>query len=151
LAGSISEKDGPSATGIITVSILSRLTGIPVRNDIACTGEACFVDCSLTKIGGLESKMEGAILEGIHGIVISRENEEDLDLLIRKYEKQRNHLLKHGVDINIVEEDDMDRDIEYKTKYTYKKYKNLDVYVVDNLYELLDIVMVEKIEYNQFL
>ena len=37
------------------------------------------------------------------------------------------------------------------TGYTYKKYKHLDVYVVDNLYELLDIVMVDKIEYNRFL
>ncbi len=71
-------KDGPSAGGALTVSMVSRLTGIPIRNDVAMTGE---IDLSgrITKIGGLRYKIEGAKKAGVKLVLCPRENTEDLE------------------------------------------------------------------------
>ncbi len=163
LAGSISQKDGPSATGIIAVSIFSRLMNIAVKNDIASTGEADFLG-NLTKIGGLHSKLEGAMKCGIRAVVICRENEEDLDSLIRK-EKDERRLLQRSSSMKCMDLTpvigrmgsesfsymEIDEESYLKNKYTCKRYKMLDVYVVDTIYDLLDIVLVEKVELNRYM
>ena len=76
-------KDGPSAGGTITLGIISRLTGIPVRNDIALTGEIDLMGNSLA-IGGLHSKLNGAYNVGIKKVLIPYENKNDLDLILKK-------------------------------------------------------------------
>ena len=70
-------KDGPSAGGAITLAILSRLAGIKVKNDIAMTGEIN-LNGQITKIGGLTSKILGAVKAGVTKILIPGDNEEDL-------------------------------------------------------------------------
>ncbi len=158
--GSISKKDGPSATAIITCSIFSRLTGISIRNDVASTGEADSMG-NITKIGGLYSKLEGAILAGINTVVICEENEEDLDSIIRKESEQikliqRSSSMK-DMDLSPVLNDHYkyydsnNRDEELKKKYRHKRYKNLDVFIVSKIQHLLDIVLTEKIEFNDYL
>merc|ERR1712138_70438 len=52
-------KDGPSAGGAMSLCILSLLTGIPVKNTVAMTGEID-LNGSIHAIGGLDSKIEGA-------------------------------------------------------------------------------------------
>jgi ATP-dependent Lon protease len=76
-------KDGPSAGGTITLGIISRLTGIPVRNDIALTGEIDLMGNSLA-IGGLHSKLNGAYNVGIKKVLIPYENKNDLELILKK-------------------------------------------------------------------
>ncbi|MCR9145751.1 MAG: endopeptidase La [Rhodobacteraceae bacterium] len=70
-------KDGPSAGLAMVTSIVSVLTGIPVRKDIAMTGEVTLRGNALP-IGGLKEKLLAALRGGIKTVLIPQENEKDL-------------------------------------------------------------------------
>jgi ATP-dependent Lon protease len=70
-------KDGPSAGIGMVTSIVSTLTGIPVRRDIAMTGEVTLRGRVLP-IGGLKEKLLAALRGGIKTVLIPQENEKDL-------------------------------------------------------------------------
>lgn len=70
-------KDGPSAGVGMTTSIVSVLTGIPVRKDVAMTGEVTLRGRVLA-IGGLKEKLLAALRGGIKTVLIPQENEKDL-------------------------------------------------------------------------
>jgi ATP-dependent Lon protease len=71
-------KDGPSAGVAMCTSIVSVLTGIPVRKDIAMTGEITLRGRVLP-IGGLKEKLLAALRGGIKTVLIPKENEKDLE------------------------------------------------------------------------
>ena len=70
-------KDGPSAGLAMVTSIVSVLTGIPVRRDIAMTGEVSLRGNAMP-IGGLKEKLLAALRGGIKTVLIPSENEKDL-------------------------------------------------------------------------
>ena len=71
-------KDGPSAGVTMTTALVSVLTGVPVRQDVAMTGEITLRGRVLP-IGGLKEKTLAAYRAGITTLVIPKENEKDLE------------------------------------------------------------------------
>jgi ATP-dependent Lon protease len=70
-------KDGPSAGVAMAVSIISVLTGIPVRREVAMTGEITLRG-RILPIGGLKEKLLAALRSGLTTVIIPSENEKDL-------------------------------------------------------------------------
>jgi ATP-dependent Lon protease len=70
-------KDGPSAGVAMATSIISVITGIPVRRDVAMTGEITLRGRVLP-IGGLKEKLLAALRTGLKTVIIPAENEKDL-------------------------------------------------------------------------
>ena len=70
-------KDGPSAGAAMVTAIVSALTGIPIRRDIAMTGEVNLRG-RVTAIGGLKEKLLSALRAGITQAIIPEENVKDL-------------------------------------------------------------------------
>ena len=70
-------KDGPSAGAAMATAIVSVLTGIPIKKDIAMTGEVTLRG-RVTAIGGLKEKLLAALRSGVKTVLIPAENEKDL-------------------------------------------------------------------------
>ena len=70
-------KDGPSAGAAMATAIVSVLTGIPIRAEIAMTGEVTLRG-RVTAIGGLKEKLLAALRSGVKTVLIPLENEKDL-------------------------------------------------------------------------
>ncbi len=71
-------KDGPSAGVTMTTSLVSALSGIPVRSDVAMTGEIT-LHGKVLPIGGLREKTMAAYKEGMKTVIIPKGNKGDLD------------------------------------------------------------------------
>lgn len=71
-------KDGPSAGVALTCAVISAITGIPARGDIAMTGEVT-LHGKVLPIGGVREKLLAAYRMGITRILLPKENEKDLE------------------------------------------------------------------------
>ncbi len=71
-------KDGPSAGAAMVTAIISSLSGIPVYNEVAMTGEVNLRG-KVTAIGGLKEKLLGAMRGGITKVLIPEDNVKDLE------------------------------------------------------------------------
>ncbi|MDD3370399.1 MAG: endopeptidase La [Alphaproteobacteria bacterium] len=90
-------KDGPSAGVAMVTSIVSVLTGIPVRKDVAMTGEITLRGRVLP-IGGLKEKLLAALRGGIQTVLIPKENEKDLSEIPDNVKKGMSILFMDTVD-----------------------------------------------------
>jgi len=90
-------KDGPSAGAAIVVAIFSLLNKIPIKNDVAITGEIS-LQGNITAIGGLEHKIVGGIRAGIQRFIFPEENRPDFQIFLEKIVEQK--MVTHRGNIN---------------------------------------------------
>ena len=90
-------KDGPSAGAAFTLAFISILLNKKIDNEVGITGEIELTG-KITKIGGLISKLQGAKLAGIKKVLVSIENEDDINEIKEKYPE-----IIEELDITLVE------------------------------------------------
>jgi ATP-dependent Lon protease len=90
-------KDGPSAGVAMVTSIVSVLTGIAIRKDVAMTGEITLRGRVLP-IGGLKEKLLAALRGGITTVLIPKENEKDLSEIPDNVKKGMKIILINSAD-----------------------------------------------------
>ncbi|MCO4783940.1 MAG: endopeptidase La [Candidatus Cloacimonetes bacterium] len=87
-------KDGPSAGITIATGVVSALTNIEVRKDVAMTGEISLKG-RVMPIGGLKEKSLAAYRVGIKDIIVCKENEKDIEEIPKEIQKQINfHIVR---------------------------------------------------------
>jgi ATP-dependent Lon protease len=87
-------KDGPSAGITMATALVSALTGVPTRDDVAMTGEITLLG-NVLPIGGLNEKVVAAIRAGLKEVILPKLNEKDL--------KELPETVRHGVKFRLVE------------------------------------------------
>lgn len=90
-------KDGPSAGVTVCTAIVSALTGVSVRRDVAMTGEISLRG-RVMRIGGLKEKTMAALRHGIRTVIIPQENERDLEEIDQTVRRQLNFVSAQTVD-----------------------------------------------------
>jgi len=90
-------KDGPSAGITICVAVISALTGLPVRHDVAMTGEISLRG-RIMPIGGLKEKTMAAYRAGILNVIIPKDNEKDLEEIDQTVRRAMNFTSADHVD-----------------------------------------------------
>ena len=90
-------KDGPSAGITLATAMVSAFTGIPVRKDVAMTGEITLRGRVLP-IGGLKSKILAAHLSGARMVILPQKNEKDLRDIPEEIRKQMKLILVENMD-----------------------------------------------------
>ena len=90
-------KDGPSAGVTVCTALVSALTGISVRRDVAMTGEIS-IRGRVLRIGGLKEKTMAALRHGITTVLIPKDNERDLEEIDQSVRKQLNFICCQSVD-----------------------------------------------------
>src|SRR5690606_25142583 len=95
-AGAI-PKDGPSAGVAMTVALVSLLTGIPVRDEVAMTGEITLRG-QVLPVGGIKEKALAAARAGITTFILPKRNEPDLDDLPPSLKENMEFVLVDSID-----------------------------------------------------
>ena len=90
-------KDGPSAGTAMTTSLVSLLTGVPVRDDVAMTGEITLRG-QVLPVGGIKMKALAARRAGVDTFVLPRRNEADLDDLPQELRDEMRFVLADTMD-----------------------------------------------------
>jgi len=90
-------KDGPSASVAMTTALVSLLTGVPVREDVAMTGEITLRG-QVLPVGGIKEKSLAARRSGISTFVLPRRNEVDLDDLPKELRDEMTFVLADRLD-----------------------------------------------------
>lgn len=90
-------KDGPSAGVTMCVAMISTLTGIPVRKDVAMTGEVTLRG-NVLPVGGIKEKVLAAHRAGVRTVLLPFENERDIDEIPENVREQMNFVLIKNVD-----------------------------------------------------
>ena len=91
-------KDGPSAGVTVCTAMVSALTGISVRRDVAMTGEISLRG-RVMRIGGLKEKTMAALRHGVRTVIIPQDNERDLEEIDQTVRKQLNFVSAATVDM----------------------------------------------------
>jgi len=128
---SATPKDGPSAGLAITTAIYSQLMDIPVINDVAMTGEVDLLG-NACKIGGVHSKLMGALQAGVKKVLFPFENKQDIDLIFLKEEEDNKNIMSIYSTIQYPK-----NTVIHEKKYIYRD--EMEIILVDTIYDILEI------------
>jgi ATP-dependent Lon protease len=132
-------KDGPSAGIVICLAIISRLTNIPIKNDVAMTGEIDLQGNSC-EIGGLYSKLQGAYDAGVKKVLVPINNEKDLDIIFKKENDELKEMKKVKSKLLL----DTIIPINNENYNKVRIFRNdMEVYTVSNIFEVLEHALVK--------
>ena len=90
-------KDGPSAGVTVCTALVSALTGVTVRRDVAMTGEISLRG-RVMAIGGLKEKTMAALRHGISTVIIPKDNERDLEEIDQTVRRALNFVVASHID-----------------------------------------------------
>ncbi len=90
-------KDGPSAGVTVCTAMVSALTGVSVRRDVAMTGEISLRG-RVMRIGGLKEKTMAALRHGVSTVIIPKDNERDLEEIDQTVRRQLNFISAQTMD-----------------------------------------------------
>ena len=90
-------KDGPSAGIAVCTAIVSALSGVSVRHDVAMTGEIS-IRGRVLPIGGLKEKTMAALRHGVRTVIIPKDNERDLTLIDQTVRNALNFIVVTDID-----------------------------------------------------
>jgi ATP-dependent Lon protease len=102
-------KDGPSAGITMATALVSAVTGVPVRKDVAMTGEITLRG-KVLPIGGLKHKLLAAYRGGLTDVIVPRDNEKDIDDLPEE--------VREALEIHLVESMDEVLDLALEAELT---------------------------------
>ena len=132
-------KDGPSGGIAISLAIVSRLTNIPIKNTVAMTGEVDLLG-NACAIGGLYSKLTGALNAGVKQVLIPYENKNDLEIIFKKEEEEQKNMIKitkskQSLNSLLLE--------DYKDNNKIYFRGTMEIIYVKNIFEVLQYGLVE--------
>jgi len=133
---SATPKDGPSAGLAITTAIFSQLTNTPIHHEIAMTGEIDLLG-NACKIGGVYSKLMGALHAGVKRVLFPRENKQDIDLILLKEEEERKNISVLYSTIHCPLNHKMD-----EGRYMY--HEKIEILLVDTIHDVLEHCLVKQ-------
>ena len=95
------------------------------------------------QIGGLYSKIQGALNSDVKEVLIPKSNEKDLDIILKKEEEEIN-ALKNNKSIKNIEQFNILNDASYKIDSNTRMFRNkMIIRIVNNIYDILKFSLVE--------
>lgn len=139
-------KDGPSAGLAITLCLISLITKIPIKNTVAMTGEID-LEGTARQIGGLHSKLQGALNAGVTEVLIPRANENDVDVIFSKEEKEADSLKNNN---SIKNTESLVNEDSYKIDKNTRMFRNtVTIRFVDSIFDIIKYALVDNtIKFN---
>jgi endopeptidase La len=129
-------KDGPSAGSAFTTAFLSRLTGFPIKKEIAMTGEIS-VGGNVTAIGGLEYKLSGAKVAGVKLVFVCEENLDDLKKI-----KETNSNLFNLTNIN--NNPKVQQVLDDVCKKKNSNFGDFRIIVINTIYDIIPYALIDQ-------
>jgi len=133
-------KDGPSAGAAFATAFISRLTGYPIKKEIAMTGEIS-IGGNVTAIGGLEYKLTGAKAAGVKLVFVCEQNLDDL----KKIKETNPSLFNLTNYDNNKKVQKVINDISIKSpiKSKNKNLEELSIIVINTIYDIIPYVLLD--------
>ena len=128
-------KDGPSAGSAFTTAFISRLTGFPIKKEIAMTGEIS-VGGNITAIGGLEYKLAGAKVAGVKLVFVCEQNLDDLKKI-----KETNTGLFNLTNIN--NNPKVQKILDEVCKKKNSNVGDFKIIIVNTIYDIIPYVLID--------
>ena len=142
--GNYQQKDGPSASIIQCITIISRLVNIAIKNDVAMTGEMDLQGNAM-EIGGLYSKIMGAYNAGVKKVLIPKENEKDLDLIFKREKEEMMEIkkIKNTLQSNLIRNIPSYSNL-YENNLNCRVFRNeMEIVIINDVFEALKHTLVD--------